>query len=251
MLLARLNKGDRAAAAALTVGAHKLLSGLETLTAKGDRIAANLLLEITGDATARFYQSAHRKPALFLPHTRRKLQIPAPVGRNKQSKESTEAFIEKMELAKNAIFKGTRWAMGEVIGQGKFSRRAYRFAFRLIGYVESVRTMLPIYRFAADAGRGPQLPDWIADAENLKRFGPQTWRKWAEVAWTILKSVSPDGRPASHPALKNPATAICTLRHERIDPYFGKIVKAPSIADNDMKEALFSAFRFLATGKSK
>jgi hypothetical protein len=176
--------------------------------------------------------------------------MPAPVGRNKESKDATEDFIKKMQLGEDGFFKGTRWAMGETSGKGKFSHRAYRLAARLIGYIDAFCRMLPVYRLALNEGYGgPQLPAWTADAAKLKEFDSGTWREWANMAWQILAVESPSGRASEHPALV--ASPICNVRRERTDPYFGNKVNSPSISDNDVKEALLGAFRSLTTGKSK
>jgi hypothetical protein len=98
---------------------------------------------------------------------------------------------------------------------------------------------------------GGELPGWLHDAAKLEPFSAETWQMWAELAWRVLAEISPNGKPAEHQAFYDHATKICNVRKQRRDYHFGKVVSSPSIAENDIKEALFDAFALVATGTSR
>jgi hypothetical protein len=70
------------------------------------------------------------------------------------------------------------------------------FAQRALGRIEAYRTS-PFQRL--HALRAPQ--GWQVAANRLDDFGPDSWKEWFEVAWSLVL-LDTEGKPQEHPSLR-------------------------------------------------
>lgn len=219
-------------------GLARLFDLTETLCTSSD--ASTLLATITG-AVERFERLANEKPELFRPVTRGRMAIPAMVSQNKEKMEAAQALAKNLHTGEAyhlAILptgnKGRHW---------QFKDPANALAARLVEEIEFTRVWSGWYRENA----------WWEDAVKLEPFSEHTWRSWAKFAWRILDN-------GNHPMLHDPRTKICNVRTQRTEEDFSKSAKwnaprkirqSPSIAAEDIREALFGAFELIATGISQ
>lgn len=218
----------------------RILERFAGMVRKDDGRAAGWLLTFTNEAVRMFEKLHEEKPALFLPLTRRSLQIPATIGAWPEKARSVQRILERLEVGKEAIFdiapkkgKTRHW---------EFSNPANAMAAQLVFRIMDMQELNWLFM-----ATGKSLPAWEKQALRLKPFSPRTWRQWADVGWEIVKSESPEGRPEINPLFFNPATKICNVRAES-----GRAVhmEPRSTARHDIKEALYRAFKVISGEKT-
>lgn len=197
------------------------------------------------------------------------MSIPAMVSQNTEITAAAETLAKKLQT-------GVDFPL-EILPSGKKGRHwqlkdpANALAARPVEEIEFNRQWTWCYR----------VHWWLDDALKLEPFGPATWRTWAELGWRILAEISPDGKPENHPFFRDPKTRICKVRKSRKQSFPKKqkpkrrldgsrsraerllnflaalpdeiypVLDSPSIAEGDIKEALFGAFELIATGESR
>jgi hypothetical protein len=220
------------------------LRGLNALAAHEKGAAATLLIDRLVIGVKNFELLAWHNPKLFTHYTRRLALIPATISPQSGNAEECQELMDRLDVGKKSIYavtgKGKRW---------RETSPANALALRLVAYIESKRGLLK--SFATHLNLFESYPAWFPNLANAADFGADTWKQWAEIAWQVIVSISPDGKPGKLPAFYDRATKICNVRKTRRDPYFGTITGAPSIAEGDIKEAFFGAFELIATGESR
>jgi hypothetical protein len=171
----------------------------------------------------------------------------------------SHAFSKRNGLSSNA----RRLALGFVN-----AIEIYRACWRGFWAVHETEQQMPNPRYtwkppplwtSEDGGRFEPDRRWIEIAAELPQFSAECWKQWADVAWQVVLAVSPEGRPEENAVLCRGPNKICELRRVRIERNFStkpgqpaKILRnSPSIARNDLKDAFFSAFQEVATGRSR
>ena len=252
ILLARAEKFE-APLYSLSMALGRLLSGLHALAAHGNKLAARVWANMIYESANDFEMLAFNKPEIFREWARSAIAVPGCISRNTEKQRNNQELLRKLEQGEDCHFAilptgkpGRKWT---------FKDNANGLAARLWSYIDNSRTVYSFHAIQAKhAGR--ELPGWLQDAVQLEPFSAKTWQKWAEVAWKVLAEISPNGNPGRHPAFYETATKICNVRTHRKESYqtfTGKDVihSSPSIAENDIKEALFGAFEVVATGISR
>jgi hypothetical protein len=222
-------------------------SRLLDLTADGHKPAVLALLSSIGQATNDLEFIANRKPELFREWARRSIAIPGLISRNKAQARDNDRLLDTLQQGKDTYLasrlpnkRGRFWAF----------EGPNLLAVRLIAHIQSSNNFYESHKLLARYG-APKMPRWRTKAAKLKPFSAETWRSWAEVAWQMLTQISPEKRPALNSAFYDKRTQICNVRNKRKNPYYQTEEKALSIAEQDIKEALFGAFELIATGKSR
>ena len=243
VLLARAEKYEGAAIPLASI-LGQLLNGMHALAANGNTQVARLLMNRVGEAVNDFELLANHKPEIFREWTRRCPAIPAMIAPYPAKQKDNVQFLEKLEVAQAfkrfAISKRQRW---------KFATPANLLAARLVSFIQARRESCDVEKIIARK-EGTVIPEWIQEAVVMPDFSAETWKRWAEMGWRIIGLISPEGRPELHPAFQARETKICNVRKGRVDPYFGKLHNSRSIAEHDIKEALFAGFEQIATGES-
>jgi hypothetical protein len=225
---------------------RRLLDGMLSITAKGDRATVmEIFMNALCDAVNDFGGLATTKPEIFQEWAERGFAVPGMISPNAEKTADNARLVkqlrvgEKFHLAIQPTGKrGRRW---------KFQTTANGLASRLQSYIANSIGCYELHKAQAkQAGR--ELPLWLHDAVRLKSFSAKTWRAWADIAWQVLAEISPDGKPEDHDAFYKTETAICDVRLER-GGYSAS--GAPSVAKEDIREALFGAFELIATGTSR
>lgn len=250
VLLARAEK-DEGAMLNLSLLLGQLHSGLHALAAHGRKWAARLLANSLHEAVGSFELLATAKPELFREWARGAVAIPGHISRNKEKQADNQRLLKQLEQGEACRFailptgkRGKKW---------KFQDRANALAVRLVNHIEHGRTCYELHKLQAQhAGR--ELPGWLHEAMKLEPFSakPKTWQAWARVAWQVLTEISPNGKPEEHDAFFMTETEICNVRVERTGGMdYHSPSDAPSVAKEDIREALFGAFELVATGASQ
>jgi hypothetical protein len=227
--------------------AGRILGGLFDLAAQGRKQALRMFMGSIGDAVNNFEFLANCKPELFREWARRSMAIPGLISRNRAQAKYNEQLLELLQQGEDShlafLPTGRRGRFWEFEG-------ANLLAVRLIAHIQTSNRSYESDKRLARSG-GQKIPAWRTRATKLEPFSVQTWLSWAEVAWRMLAEISPANKPALHPAFDHNKTKICNVRKVRKNPYYGNKEEAYSIAEQDIKEALFGAFELIATGKSR
>lgn len=225
---------------------QQLHQGLHDLAAGGNQQAAEVLASDLRRAVWKFDGLATHKPELFSEWARLQFGIPGIISRNRERTAGNQTLLEKLKEGEG--FPLPILPTGKRGKRLKLKDRAPALAMRLVQFICPA-----IARFIESQARAVDFvpPNWIHDAAQLGPFSRKTWPAWAKVAWLVLAETSPNNLPGLHPVFHDRNTAICNVRKARRDPYFGKNSNAPSIAEHDIKEALFGAFELIATGESR
>ncbi len=225
-----------------------LLGGLHALAANGNKMAARVWANTLEESIGNFEMLAFHKPEIFIEWARGSFAIPGMISQNAEKTKSNQTLVERLQVGAKCDFaivpkgkRGRHW---------QFQDRANGLAARLQSHIEWHRTLYCVHELRAKADK-QKLPAWLRGAAKLPPFSPKTWKAWAKIGWLVLAEISPNAKPGKHRAFYEPATAICTPRMTRTNPYYGNEERAPSIAENDIKEALFGAFELIATGISR
>ena len=247
-LLAR-GEADEAVALRFSLSLWRLHGGLHALAARGRKWAAYLLVNSLHEAVAGFEMLATTKPELF-DFLRNGFGVPAIISPSKEKTADNQRFVKQLHAGGDYHFAimptgrgGKKW---------KYQEGANGLAARLHSHIEEARCVYELDKSRVEHA-GKELPALRHEARWLELFStmPGVWQSWAEVAWRVLAEISPDNRPGLHAAFCVPKSKICNVRKTRLDPYFGKVTDAPSIAEQDIKEALFGAFELMETGKTR
>ena len=223
---------------------YRLMAGFHALAAHGNQTAARMWANEICRGVNDFEMLATAKPEIFKEWARGSFAIPGMISRNAEKREDNQRLCKLLEQGE-----ATEWAILPTGKRGwNLEQNANGLAARLQSHIQSGRELYELHKVQS---RGNKLPDWLEDAMKLAPFSPETWRTWAELAWRIIAEISPEGKPGLHPAFYHSKTKICNPRKQRINPYYANTESAPSIAENDIKEALFGAFELIATGKSR
>jgi hypothetical protein len=226
--------------------ATRALNSLLDLAVHGHKQALRAFMGSIGDAVNNFEFVASRKPELFREWAKRSIAIPGLISRNRAQAKYNEQLLELLQQGAEShlafLPTGKRGRMWQFEG-------ANLLAVRLIAHIQSSNRSYKTDKRLARSN-GTKIPAWRIRATKLKPFSAQAWLSWAEVAWEMLAQISPAGKPALHPAFYDRETKICNVRKTRKNPYYGNKETGHSIAEQDIKEALFGAFQVIATGKS-
>lgn len=221
--------------------------GLLALAAHGDGVAATMLIDSLLLAVRRFECLAMHRPKVFTHYTSKLSLIPATISRRSENKKECEKLLEELQVGTCSIYPTTRKGKGRDWSE---STPANALALRLIRYIDNRRRDRRIY--SAHLEIFDTCPPWFQSLDTLADFSPDSCEEWANVAWQILDN-------GKHPALYEKATRVCNVRESRTEDNFSKsansaprkIRKCPSIAVEDIREAIFGAFRIIATGVSE
>ena len=253
LLLARAEKFD---AALLPLGRllHHLLDGLHALAANGKEPAARCLMNAMCDAVNDFGMLATTKPEIFQEWAASGFGIPGILSPSAEKTADNARLVKQLHVGENyhlAILptgkRGRKW---------QFQSTANGLAARLQSYIANSKGCYELHKLQAQHA-GHELPAWLEDATHLGPFSAKTSQAWAKTAWQVLAEISPNGKPGKHPAFYDPKTKICNVRKTRTEDDFSKSAKwnsrvrrqCPSIAEHDIKEALFTAFAVIAAGE--
>lgn len=233
-LLARSEQNDWAMVN-LALIIDQSLRGLHAMAAHGKEAAATMLIDRLLNGVTSFKFLALHRPELFTHYTRRVALIPATISPQRGSAKVCDELIRKLEVGTESIFsvaaKGRRW---------RESSPAISLALRLVTYIDGCRSQsqMPVGYLALFE----TCPPWFPPLAYVRDFGPASWPEWAEIAWEIIGSISPDGQAENHPAFRSCKTKICNVRNGS-ENY-------QSTARADIKEALCAAFETIATEQS-
>ena len=233
-LVARSGQSDSASIYLSMVIGHAL-RGLHALAAHENGTAATLLIDRLVEAVKSFELLGWHRPKLFTHYTRRLALIPATISPQSGNAEECQELMGKLDVGAKSLFavtgKGKRW---------RESSAANALALRLVAYIESKRGLLKY--FATHLTLFESYPKWFSNLANAPDFGADTWLQWAEIAWQVIESISPNGKPDEHPAFHSADTKICNVRKGA--------GKDGATARADIKEALFIGMETIATGVS-
>ena len=230
---------------------------------RGTQSDVSALLETIAGAVERFERFANEKPELFRPLARERMGIPAIVSQNREKMAEALNLAEKLETG--AAYHLAILPTGKKGRHWQFKDRANALAARLVEEIEFTRSWDGWYR----------RHEWWEEALKLETFSKDSWKAWAEFAWEHLLD------KGKHPAFYDPETQICNVRESRRQPYPKKpkpnqrlasskninkrflnylealpvkfvhpVHDCSSIAEWDIKEALFGAFELIASGTS-
>ncbi len=201
-LLVRAQADCKEAQAYLTMIVEQANNGIHALAAHGNAWAARYLAAYLGRATDSFNLLADTKPELF-GFLNEYGYIPGMISPRNEKTADNARLCEKLGV-------GTKCELA-VMPTGKRGRTlsyqtpANALALRLQSYIEEKRDMLCVIKpIEEQAGR--ELPEWLKSAEKLAPFSARTCDKWAEVAWQLLASESPDGCAENHAVFKDKKT---------------------------------------------
>lgn len=231
----------------LTLLSDAISSGLLEGAARGQRHAASAVMASLGTAVNNFEFVAIRRPELFRALARRSLAIPGLISRNKAQSRENDRLLKLLQQGEASFLARS---LDKKPGRYWTYSNANALAVRAIDHIQSARAYyLGDCRVAKHLRQ--EFPLWRKRATKLKSFSPATWKAWAEIAWQMIAEISPQNKPGLNPAFYEPKTKICNVRKQRKNPYYGTVDKAPSIREQDIKEALFSAIELIATGSSR
>ncbi len=222
----------------ISIVIDRALKGLHALAAHGNPHAAAALVTRLTQAATNFELLAYHKPEIFWATARERMQIPATISpRSGKAKENKE-LCDKLRVGEKAAFavvhkgKGKRWSIAS---------EANLLAARLVNYIDHCRFLAKTFASHLEVfSENP--PEWFLPLTGLETFGKATWEIWADVAWKVIESISPDEKPERHPAFHSRETRICNVRKGAGND--------GSTARADIKEALYGALETIATGVS-
>ena len=239
MELARANRNLR-----------RLWMGLLRLAEEGNKNAATLLLRNLDSAVLAFNKLAVSNPGVFLPYTEKAVAIPISLSPDPELKKAGLSLLKKLRV-------GDKWPVAFKAHEGPGRRwRPRNPATRLaVSLMRKIYLLRWHYYLNTPSSRKLRLEkaSWLHRALSLRDFSKTTWRSWAATAWEILEDDSPHRSPKEHPFFKR--NKAWKIRTKRLSPYPTRedediVHSSPSIARNDIKEALEGAFELLATGQT-
>jgi hypothetical protein len=245
--LCALAENHQTASGSLMLLSNGMLSGLLEGAAHGRTHAVRAFMASAGTAVNNFEFLATRKPKLFREWARQSVAIPGLISRGKAQARDNNRLLKSLEQGEDSYLapslknrRGRFW---------EFSN-ANVLAVRLISHVNKANAF---YETDKSLGKhfGRELPMWRRKAIELESFSARAWKKWANVIWEVIAEVSPQKKPGLNRAFYHPRTEICKVRETRKNPYYDKEEKAFSIAEQDIKEALFNAIELIGTGQSR
>lgn len=224
-----------------------LESVLNLVVADERKQAVRVFMQSISEAVNNFEFLATRKPEIFREWAKKNIAIPGLISRNKAQARDNDRLLDTLQQGKDTYLASL---LPNKPGRFWTFEGPNLLAFRLIAHIQSSNNFYELGKLLIRHGT-PKIPRWRTKAAKLKPFSAQTWRSWAEVAWQMIVEISPEKRPARHPAFYDQRTRICNVRKTRKNPYYQIEEKALSIAEQDIKEALFGAFELIATGESR
>ncbi len=228
---------SRLAATHLVVLLEEIISGLFGLASLGNKTIVPILLNALTRSVAKFEGETARAPELYTEWARKQFGIPALISRNREKSKENEEKLKSMHVGGD--FPLSILPTGKRGKKWKYSNSANALAERLRFYIENNRMLYPAYKSFADAEKR-QLPDWLEEAHKLPPFSLSSYRQWSNLAWRILKDVSPERHPSKHSYLEAKETKICNrLGHG-----------GASAEDDKIHDTLAEAFEVIATGIS-
>ena len=223
----------------LTGLATQILDGFRESAAPGHDLVAKLWATTLSVNVGSFKILAEKKPELFREWSRGQFAIPGLISRNAWSKKKNDLLLELLQQGKESA---AYCPPPDKRGRPFEYEGINSLAHELILHIEARRMLFQVRQIGA---KHLSFPHWLREAVKLKKFSPDTWKEWKEVAWQLLKESTPGNAPAKHPAVR----MMFNVREKRTNAY-GDVVTAPSVGENDVKEALRDAFETIATGGS-
>ena len=186
-LIARSGQSDSASVYLSMVIGHAL-RGLHALAAHEKGSAATMLIDRLLDGVKSFEFLGWHRPKLFTHYTRRLALIPATISPQSGNAEACQELMEKLDVGAKSLFavtgKGKRW---------RETSPANALALRLVAYIENKRGLLK--SLETHLNLFESYPAWFPNLADAPDFGADTWPKWAAIAWQVIESISPNGKP--------------------------------------------------------
>ncbi len=237
VLLACAEKHERASVELLML-LTELLNGFYALAANGNKTAARLWMEALTKSIVNFEMLATHEPALFIEEARKSYAIPGMISRNAEKMEDNQRHLKQLQQGEDCPF--------DILPKGGRTKRFFEgvnfLAGGLYNHIAHAIENLPFVKVIAES-EGIALPAWVNEAKNLKPLSRDTWKTWAEVAWSVVMEAT-NGRPEENPSLANLGASAA-----RRAPKFCKELRPKTKASrthHKVKERLFTAFAGLA-----